>query len=76
MENADSAPGGRSYPEPSLLIDGRWEAGEGRPGDVADVVDPATEERLAPVPAASTGQVEAATTAAARSFRCLVRALR
>jgi len=36
---------------------------------LADVVDPATEERLAPVPAASTGQVQAATTAAARSFR-------
>ena len=42
--------------------------GEARPGDVPDVVDPATEERLAPFPAASTGQVEAAT-AAARSFR-------
>jgi len=68
IENASSAQVGSRYPEPALLIDGRWEAGEGRPGDVPDVVDPATEERLAPVPAASTGQVEAATAAAARSF--------
>src|SRR4051794_9320871 len=38
------------------------------PGEVPDVVDPASGERLARPQAASTRQVEAAVTAAARSF--------
>jgi succinate-semialdehyde dehydrogenase / glutarate-semialdehyde dehydrogenase len=68
MDNARPAQKGRHYPEPSLLLDGRWEAGEGNPSGIPDVVDPASGERLAPLPAASSRQVEAAAAAAARSF--------
>ena len=68
MENASPARKDSRYPEPSLLIDGRWEAGEGNPSGIPDVIDPASEERLASPPAASTRQVEVAVAAAARSF--------
>jgi len=68
MENASTTQTDTRYPEPSLFIDGRWEVGEGNPGDVRHVVDPATEDRIAEVPAAGSGQVEAAAAAAARSF--------
>src|SRR5688500_5601287 len=68
MQNASPAREHSRYPEPSLLIDGLWEAGEGNPGGIQDVIDPASEERLARPPAASTRQVEAAVAAAARSL--------
>lgn len=54
-----------TYPEPTLFLDGRWEAGEERG---PDVVDPASGTVLAQTPAASSRQVEAAVEAAARAF--------
>jgi len=56
------------YPEPLLLIDGKWESGEANPDGIPRVINPATEEPLARPPAASARQVEAAAAAAARSF--------
>jgi succinate-semialdehyde dehydrogenase/glutarate-semialdehyde dehydrogenase len=56
------------YPESALFIDGRWEAGEGTPDGIPDVVDPATAEPIGRPPAASSRQVRAAIAAAARDF--------
>jgi hypothetical protein len=38
MENVSPARKGSHYPEPPLLIDGRWEAGKGSPSGISDVV--------------------------------------
>jgi succinate-semialdehyde dehydrogenase/glutarate-semialdehyde dehydrogenase len=50
-----------------LFVDGHWTAGVVG-DDVIDVIDPATGQIIGHPPAASTSQVRAATTAAARSF--------
>lgn len=56
-----------TYPESTLFIDGRWEAGKDT-DTVLEVVDPATGETLARTPAADGAQVRAAVDAAARTF--------
>lgn len=53
-----------TYPEPALFVDGKWEGG----GQGPAVIDPATGEVIAHTPDASTDQVSAAVTAAARAF--------
>jgi aldehyde dehydrogenase (NAD+) len=49
----------------SAYIDGRWVTGEGEP---FEVINPATEDVLAVVPALSTAQADEAAAAAARAF--------
>ncbi|HEX3649126.1 MAG TPA: NAD-dependent succinate-semialdehyde dehydrogenase [Pseudonocardiaceae bacterium] len=52
------------YPDPRLLVDGRWRgSAAGSP-----VVDPATEQVIAEVPHATTDDIDAALAAAARGF--------
>ncbi|MDQ1460272.1 MAG: succinate-semialdehyde dehydrogenase / glutarate-semialdehyde dehydrogenase [Actinomycetota bacterium] len=63
----DASPISR-YSQPVLFIDGRWEAWEGDPTGAPEVVDPASGAVLGRTPAASTRQVEAAVSAAARAF--------
>jgi len=52
-------------PTASAYIDGRWVTGE---GDPFEVINPATEEVLAVVPAMTTAQADEAVAAAARAF--------
>jgi TrmH family RNA methyltransferase len=52
-----------------LLINGEWRDATG--GETIDVINPATEEIIATVPAATTADVDAAV-AAARSQRCRI----
>lgn len=58
---------GLGYPEPALLVDGEWLAGDGRDG--LDVIDPATGRSLGQVPLASTADLDRALDAARRAFR-------
>jgi len=58
---ADAPPAYRA----SAYIDGRWVPGEGEP---FEVINPATEDVLAVVPASTTAQADAAVAAAARAF--------
>ena len=55
-----------AYPELALYIDGAWTAGSG--GRFADVIDPATDERIARLPLAAPGDVARAIDAAQRGF--------
>ena len=50
-----------------LLVDGAWQAGEGR--DTQPVVNPATGDAIAEVPFASAADLDAALAAAERAFR-------
>lgn len=59
---------GAEYPPPKLLIDGSWVSGEADDENYPDVVDPATGGRIGRAPGASDRQVEAAITAAQRTF--------
>ena len=54
-----------SLPTASAYIDGRWIAGDGEP---FEVINPATEEVLAVVPALTTAQADEAAAAARRAF--------
>ncbi|MBL8835602.1 MAG: aldehyde dehydrogenase family protein, partial [Alphaproteobacteria bacterium] len=54
------------YPDLGLYIDGAWTAGSG--GAFADVVDPASEERIARLPLASAADVDRAIAAAEMGF--------
>jgi len=56
----------RAYPEPRLLIGGRWLDGAGR--RTGPVLDPATEAVLAELPHATTADLDAALEAAAAAF--------
>lgn len=52
--------------QPALFLDGRWRRGEGRAE--IDVIDPATEERLAALPAATKEDLDEALAAAGCAF--------
>lgn len=54
-----------SYREPQMLIAGEWTRGSGKP---KEVVNPATEEVLAEVPAATEADLDRALASAARGF--------